>query len=356
MVKIPWQVSICLCALLLGVGCKPDIPGSPSVIDGPRVLAIKSEPAEAAPKATTPTTIAWSTLYVGPTGDEDPAVLDWGICTERKALATAGEISPDCLVPSGSALLDLGTGADVTGTLPGDGCRQFGPNPPLPGPGEPAPRPTDPDSTGGFYQPLRIAANEPEGYQYSVGLTRISCGLARVSADQSADFAARYRPNENPALDSVVLGPGGADAALTDDPDTTVTVKATSQVTFRASWATCPTEPICGDGICGANEDKSNCPDDCTDPHGCTGAEPYVSFDLDSREVVDRREGMRVSWYSAGGSFAHDRSGVSEDQAAVPYTDNVWTAPSSPGDMHVWAVLRDDRGGVDWGSFIVHVE
>lgn len=354
MVNVRARTGMALCLALVSA-CKPDIGGSPSIIDSPRVLAIKSEPAEAAPKSTTPTEITWSALYVGAGGDEDASVLAWALCTDRKALATAGEISPDCLVPAGPALITLGDGAAVAGELPDDGCRQFGPNPPLPAPGEPAPRPMDPDSTGGFYQPLRVAANEPDGDDYTVGLTRISCGLARVSAEQSTDYDNRYRANENPALTSVLVNPGEGELPLTGDGDTTATVGAGSQVTLRASWPDCPTEPVCGDGICGANEDKTSCPDDCKDPHGCTGSEPYVSFDLGSRELVDRREGMRVSWYSAGGSFEHDRTGQTEADAAVSYTDNAWTAPNAPGDVHLWAVLRDDRGGIDWGSFVVHV-
>ncbi len=154
----------------------------------------------------------------------------------------------------------------------------------------------------------------------------------------------------------MIVNPDADGTPLTAAVDTTATVDAGSRITLRASWPDCPTEPTCGDGICGANEDKMNCAEDCADPHGCTGSEPYVSFDLGSRQIVDRREGMRVSWYSAGGSFEHDRTGQTEADAATSYTDNTWTAPGTPGDVHLWAVLRDDRGGTDWGSFIVHVK
>ena len=352
-------------SVLLGlalVACKPDIEGSASVIDSPRVLAIKSEPAETAPKSATPATVTWSALYVGPDGDEDPAKLDWGLCIQRKPLAAAGEISPACLIPldedpDGLSLIPLGGGASVMALLPDDGCRQFGPNPPVPKAGEPAPRPTDPDATGGFYQPLRLAANEPSGPEYSVGLTRISCGIARVSAEQVTDYQNRYRPNENPALLGVVVGPGREDAPLTADEATTATVKAGSHVTFRASWFDCPTTPECGNTFCEANEDRESCPEDCKDnPHGCSGSEPYIAFDLGLRQLVARREGMRVSWYGTGGSFDHDRSGRAESGASVPFSDNTWVAPSHAGNVRLWAVLRDDRGGVDYASYFVRVE
>ena len=338
------------------LACTPELPSGASIIDSPRVLAVRSEPAEAAPKANSPTDMTWSALYVGPNGDEDASLLDWALCDERKPLATAGEISPACLVPASNVLLDLGSGTSVSGTLPDDGCRLFGPNPPPPGPGEPAPRPTDPDSTGGFYQPLRIAVPRASGYDYAVGLTRISCGLARVSSEQSSDYQARYRANENPTLSGVVASPGEGETPLTADAATTASVKPGSHVVFRASWPDCPQTPSCGDGICGANEDKTNCAGDCALPHGCGGSEPYVAFDLASRQVLDRREGMRLSWYATGGEFEHDRSGRTEEQASVPYADNAWTAPDHAGDVRLWVVLRDDRGGVDWGAYFVHVE
>ena len=30
------------------------------------------------------------------------------------------------------------------------------------------------------------------------------------------------------------------------------------------------------------------------------------------------------------------------------FTQNVWTAPTTPGPVYLWTVLRDDRGGVDF--------
>ena len=341
---------------LLGGACTPDIEGGASIIDGPRVLAIRSDPAEAAPKGNPPTTITWTALFVGPDGDQDANLLDWAICTERKPLVTAGEMSNECLAAESDALIPVGTGISASGMLPDDGCRLFGPNPPLPKAGEPAPRPTDPDATGGFYQPLRLLADVPQGDVYSVGLTRISCGLARVTGEQALDFQQRYRPNENPDFADIVLKTGDGNVPLTADPLTTATVKAGSNVTFTASWPDCPLTSACGDGICGANEDRMNCADDCKEPHGCAGAEPYVAFDLSTRQILDRREGMRVSWYSNVGTFDHDRTGRPENQATSPYTNNSWTAPNGAADARLWVVLRDDRGGVAFRSLLVHVE
>ncbi len=50
-------------------------------------------------------------------------------------------------------------------------------------------------------------------------------------------------------------------------------------VTLHATWAACPTTPICGDGICGIDETATSCPADCTNPLGCTGSEQYLVLD-----------------------------------------------------------------------------
>jgi hypothetical protein len=35
---------------------------------------------------------------------------------------------------------------------------------------------------------------------------------------------------------------------------------------------------------------------------------------------------------------------------------NTWTAPTTPGIVRIWVVLRDARGGVGWESYALDVE
>ena len=35
---------------------------------------------------------------------------------------------------------------------------------------------------------------------------------------------------------------------------------------------------------------------------------------------------------------------------------NAWTAPSDPGLVRLWVVLRDDRGGVGWAEYLIQVD
>jgi hypothetical protein len=82
----------------------------------------------------------------------------------------------------------------------------------------------------------------------------------------------------------------------------------------------------------------------------------YVYFDPITRKLRDRREAMRVSWFASAGEFEHDRTGRSEVDADDAESENVWVAPDAEGDVRVWVVLRDDRGGVGWGSYTLRVE
>jgi hypothetical protein len=341
----------CALALLAFVACRPDTEGGASLIDGPRVLAIRSVPAEIEPGKP----VQYSALYATPTAESARPELQWALCTARKPLAVAGPIALECLQPTGPGLQQLGKGDSASATIPADGCRVFGPSPPAPKMGEPAARPADPDSTGGYFQPMRVMVPGSEA-EYAIGFTRIACGAGSATQDQTLEYAKNYRPNENPALDSVLVDPEGVGVELAEVPEEATQVASGQRVTFRATWADCPLSAACGDGICGAAEDRASCAADCATARGCTGSEPYVYLDPIARELVQRREAMRVSWFASTGTFAHDRSGRAETDADSAFSDNDWTAPSEASDVRVWVVLRDDRGGVGYRSFYVHVE
>ena len=334
-------------------GCRPDIEGGASLVESPRVLAIQSVPAEAAPGKP----IAYKALYVAPSEELDTSTLDWALCLVRKPISVAGSIALECLESEASAdiLTPIGAGEKAMGTLPKDGCRVFGPSPPAPKPGEPAARPADPDSSGGYYQPLRLHVPASES-EYAVGFTRIACGVGSATQEQALDYGKRYRDNQNPEVDQVLVDPDGAGQPLSTDASAPTLLRAGVQLTLRASWADCPVDGTCGDGVCTPSDDRDQCSADCSAPLGCTGAEPYIFLDPIERRVVERRESMRVSWFATGGTFEHDRSGRSEDEASIPTSDNRWTAPTNPSDVRFWVVLRDDRGGVGFKSFFARVD
>jgi len=300
----------------LVVACEPSLDNTDSIVSAPRVIAVRADPAEAAPKAA----VSYTALVVGATGTLAEAPLDWAFCNEPNPLSELEPVSPDCLTMSGPLLQEIGDGTAVMTSLPDSACQTFGPEVPAPMMGQPSPRPVDPDSTGGYYQALRLALGGTSPVAYTLAQSRLSCGIAGATSAQIEQFSMQYLPNTNPAVDSL---------AIDGAPPTSVA--AGEHVTLHAAWADCT----------GA-----------TTP--CTGSEPYVVFDLASRTILPAREALEVAWFATGGSFDIDHTGRSATDPTT-FSENGWTAPSEAGPVVVWVVLRDDRGGIGWQQFIVTV-
>jgi hypothetical protein len=322
---------------LLG-GCKPELDQRASRVDGPRILAVRAEPAEAEPRDA----IELSALVVDPTGEV--ATPSWAFCTARKPLAELGPVSPACYGHGDPSFIPLGAGQTAAGTIPNSACRDFGPEVPQAKPGEPYGRPVDPDPTGGYYLPVSVFV----GSEVAVATARLACGVAGAPSEDVAAFRQRYHANANPAIARITVdGAAVADGA-------SVTVPAGSHTAVRVEWPACPVVDACGDGVCGPDESKQSCADDCATPKGCGGAERYLFFDADARTLVVRREAMRVSWFATGGLFDRDRTGRTDSELDAT-SDDGWQAPSEPGSFRVWVVVRDDRGGAAWQGFTFEV-
>ena len=336
----------------LATGCVPTFDDNLSTLHEPTVLAIVSEPAEAAPGDL----VQLTGLVGSPDAEGTTPELDWGLCIARKPLTELGPVNPVCIQAPSEAptsITALGTGASVSAAVPMDACRLFGPSLPEPMNGEPAGRPVDPDPTGGFYQPIGVTL--PDTQVTSLGAVRIFCPPSGLDQDQAAKFNGSYRRNQNPSLDAIErLSASGQAQPLPEDPEPLLAARGEG-LHFRASWAICPTSAACGDGVCGAGEDKSNCADDCMIPKGCTGAESYAWFNPDSRLLETKHESIRVSWFASAGRFEHAVTGRDEPEFASHTTDNGWTAPQAAGTVRLWLVIRDARGGQTFRSFTVSV-
>jgi hypothetical protein len=300
------------------VGCTPELLDTTSLVGGPRLLAVAAAPAEVRPGQ--PFTLR--ALDVSPAGEAGRAPA-WSLCTERAPLTEAGPLSSTCLAGDGPA---LGTGIEVMGTVPRDVCRNFGPDQPPPRAGQPPGRPADPDATGGYYQPVRVRI---PGEGDSAFAVRVLCNLGGATPEQQAAFDQGYRLNQAPALSGLFAAGGGRIPAVQEDPAAVSLVPAGATVSLRAAW------PRCGDEACG-------------------GAERYLWFDPAARALVMRREAVRISWFATAGTFAAARTGEGET-GEISESTNVWTAPQTPGDVRVWLVVRDDRGGLGWSSHRLRV-
>lgn len=277
--------------LVLLAACDTGLDQRLALVDQPRVLAVRAEPAEAKPGSV----ITYSALVASPDGPlADPP--SWAYCTAPKPPTEDNAVSEQCLETS--ALVELGTNPEVTGTLPSDGCIRFGPDTPPGGF-----RPRDPDPTGGYYQPVRAQV----GDLLAFGLSRITCKLPTAPAEVAREYDLRYAANQNPVL----------------EPSLLATVPANSDVVLSASW---PADAV----------------------------ETFLYYDSLSQSLVERRETMRVSWFVTAGALAVDASAVADDDSATSVS-TTWRTPAS-GDVWLWFVLRDSRGGIAWQQLRVSVE
>ncbi len=341
------------------VGCVPTFDDDLSSVEQPRILAVQATPAEVRPGER----VELSALVASAEGVE-LLELRWALCHARKPLTELGPAAQECLELLGrdeEILESLGSGLEVEASLPDDACRQFGPDAPFADDGSLAGRPVDPDVTGGYHQPV-VVGGSPEAEEDAaqlgavLGTVRLSCGARNVTDAEAIRFNAGYRPNENPAIDRLEITRSEEVQTLEAGSGESLRVSPGERVELRAVWPECPTEPVCGDGMCTAGENQVVCPEDCRDaPRGCAGAESYLWANPEARRVEERREAMSVAWYATGGAFEHERTGRSEQEGDEPSSSNRWTASGRTGPVQIWIVLRDERGGVGWARYLVEV-
>jgi hypothetical protein len=325
--------------LLVFVACKPDLGARESQIVGPRLLAFRATPAEVG----TGESVAYDALVVDTNG-ELGATLDFAYCKLRNPLDNPNTVAQGCIAQAGDGIFEIGSSMTVSATMPDDACQNFGPEVPPSKPGQPQGRPVDPDPTGGYYQPLRLIF----GNEIDIGESRILCGLNGGSLQDNATYNAQYHDNTNPTLADVTWDQG----SVSQDPSAPTAIGAGTTITLTASWPTCPTSDTCGDGVCGADESVTSCASDCnqTSANGCAGSERYVNFDELDHVIITSRETIRIAWFATGGSFASDGTGREGTDTATS-SSNAFTLPKTPGPIHAWAVIHDDRGGVGWRRF-----
>lgn len=347
--------SYLLCVAVGGnlAACVPTIDEAPGLITDPVVLAVQFVPAEARGGETVQATV----LLATPDPAQAIAPPVWLLCGKRKTVADLGPVAPECLLPDSPEVKPLGQDFSVQVPVSRDVCQVFGPDRAPPRMNEAPGRPTDPDPTGGFFQPLTLSL----GAQGNPSLAelRLRCGLAGAPIEVARRFQSGNPLNANPSLQTVFLGgPGMAPMPLTSlqsDPNASFALAPGAQAELFATWPACPTGDgnACGDGICGLAEDVVTCAADCRAPAACAGAEPYLWFNPETRSLEQRQEVLRVSWSATAGAFDLPRT---EERPDLPHAStNRWTAPTTPGRYRLWVVLRDDRGGVSWLSFAITV-
>src|SRR5690606_5002506 len=200
--------------------CAPPLEHDLSRVDELRVLAIEAVPAEAKPGSA----VELRALLADGGGTVDDASLRWSWCTARRPLAELGPIARECLESDADALVHIGSGPVVTATLPLDGCRRFGPEPPPSEDGQPSGRPVEPDASGGYEQPLVARAPDATPRTTLLGL-RMTCGPGNATQSQAAELRRRYQANVAPEI-VVVEAELDGDVARVVEPDEPLVVAA----------------------------------------------------------------------------------------------------------------------------------
>ena len=292
-----------LLAFLLLANCVPKMGNPASLITQERIIAVRADPAEAAPGDT----VQYTSLVVSPSGTVDAQDLSWILCSLRKPVAENTPVSQACLIGD---LPQSAQGGAVSIQTPSAACVNFGPLAPPSSHG--TLRPSDPDATGGYYQPIRLAL----GTGLAIFRERLRCDLAGASLLMSQEFRARYTANQNPTLVSL--------SALVDETPTSLdSLPAGQRIRLVAAWS----------------------PD---------SAESYPVFDSASQTIADHREALWLSWFVTAGAFEDSVTGSGEGDAAIS-TENVWQSPLTQGGVFLWLVLHDSRGGTDFASYTLTV-
>jgi hypothetical protein len=289
-------------------GCRPDFGAPLSLVSAPRIEAVRFDPPEAQPGAS----VTATAFVVTPDGATMPAI-DWSLCLTPKSTTNNDVVDPTCLQPNGTTAIAT-TAAPQPLMLPTDACRLFGPDTPPQTPGQPPVQSRAPDVTGGYYQPVRA---ELDAGTPTIGLARIRCSLAGASFALAAQFAAEYTSNTNPTLTPLAAFLDGAPVALDAIP-------AGRTITLAAGWT--PDSP-----------------------------EMFPVLDPAAQVLVMHREAMTISWLATAGVVAEANTGRPESDPTL-FTTTTWTAPTTVGTVHLFLVLHDSRGGVDFATYDATVQ
>lgn len=318
-------------------GCQPTVGAPISLIAGPSILAVKGQPAEVIPGAM----VAYEVLAVDGTGrvpapDADVSMpTQWAICELPKPPIDTNSVNTDCL-NTDTLPGQLGPTDDTySAPMPTGACQEFGPESPPVQSGQAPIQPRAADVTGGYYLPVRVsllgipASLQRQGTAtpdsvVAFGMERISCGVV-APGKYITPFNKTYTLNNNPTIDQLTWQQGSAspaDVPRVETGSAPIQVQSGQTVSFSLSWT-------------------------------ADSVETYPVYDVLARILVSHREAMRVAWYATGGTFEHDVTGRSESEPEV-FAVNTWKS-NTAGLVHLWIVLHDSRGGVDFASFDLEI-
>jgi hypothetical protein len=159
--------------------------------------------------------------------------------------------------------------------------------------------------------PIRVRG----GGAPAIVLERIACNPRGASLDAANALRGVYVPNRNPTLRSITAATLGGQSVPLDR------IPAGADIRLEA-------------GFDAADEER------------------YVMLDPATGSVVVRRESLRFSFFSTSGTFESARTGTpgAGAQDGTPTSATTWHVDAVPGPAHLFVVLRDSRGGLDFSA------
>jgi hypothetical protein len=287
-----------LAIALATLSCGPDFDRSISSIPADTILAVRAEPPESMPGAS----VAYTALAATGGGADASAEIVWSFCTTAPAPAEDSPVSVSCVVGEADG---AAVGTSVTLQTPNDACRRFGPLGMPAQTGTVPSRPTPPDATGGFYQPIRLGSDA----SVSIVRERLTCDPTGISLDLAQAYRAVRKPNSNPWLLPLVATVAGQPADLGALPPLAI-------VDLVATWP-------------------------------ADSAEEYVTVDPERAVLDSHIEKLWVAWFATSGSLDSDISQAAPSESTV---SNHFHAPAGAGTFYLWTILHDDRGGTDFAQ------
>ena len=116
-------LGLCLALGAASAGCQPEFDDRASFVGALRVLAVRSEPADAAPS----TTIQYIALVGDTSGTKTDVPIEWAYCTLPKPVSETNDINVACFSNGPFVKPFSATGQSVTAdipTFPENACNQ----------------------------------------------------------------------------------------------------------------------------------------------------------------------------------------------------------------------------------------
>ena len=296
--------------LLLLAGCEDPGFRMPSEVFGPRVLAMVASHPEVAPLQT----VTLSALVVDAEGRhiEDPAAFEWHACLKAEEVPGLG-------------------GMMFQGAEPDEGC-------------------------GGFPDLSRLGMQDGADYRFTAPVVpeELIAMLTDMFGDEIAPEAIRAIFDEVGfpiTIELTVRDPASGEVLVrsfkriilvvertergTNPPGPRITVGETfvrgggSRGRFACDAVGDGTMPVVR---AGEEVDVQPAPDDEA------WRETFPVIDLEGK-IVEAHEGAYYSFFSTRGEFG-------DNVTSAPDRDTTWIAPSEPGVVPMWFVVRDGHAGV----------